>query len=92
MDSKLNDLEPEKHARAEKAKARELRNSRWWQQKIANGKCHYCGKALSAKIATMDHVIPISRGGKSTKNNIVAACKDCNTAKKNQLPEGFSAD
>jgi len=88
----MHDFEPEKHARIEKAKARELRNSRWWKQKIANGKCHYCNHSLDPKTATMDHVIPISRGGKSTKNNIVASCKDCNTSKKNRLPEGFQED
>ncbi|MBW2143871.1 MAG: HNH endonuclease, partial [Deltaproteobacteria bacterium] len=35
---------------------------------------------------TMDHVVPLSRGGKSRKGNIVAACKECNTKKKYLLP------
>jgi len=34
----------------------------------------------------MDHIIPLIRGGKSTKNNIVAACKSCNSKKKYLLP------
>jgi 5-methylcytosine-specific restriction endonuclease McrA len=34
----------------------------------------------------MDHVVPISRGGKSTKGNIVPACKECNTKKNSLLP------
>jgi 5-methylcytosine-specific restriction endonuclease McrA len=34
----------------------------------------------------MDHIIPIIRGGKSTKNNIAAACKECNNKKKHMLP------
>jgi 5-methylcytosine-specific restriction protein A len=34
----------------------------------------------------MDHIIPIIRGGKSTKNNLAAACKDCNNKKKHMLP------
>ena len=34
----------------------------------------------------MDHIIPIIRGGKSTKNNIAPACKDCNNKKKHLLP------
>jgi 5-methylcytosine-specific restriction endonuclease McrA len=34
----------------------------------------------------MDHIVPISRGGKSTKGNVVPCCKSCNTAKKQLLP------
>ena len=70
----------------EKAAARELRASRWWQNLIANNpKCHYCQKVLKKDEVTMDHVVPILRGGKSTKSNVVIACKACNNAKKDQL-------
>lgn len=34
----------------------------------------------------MDHIVPLARGGKSTKGNVVPACKDCNTKKKRFLP------
>jgi 5-methylcytosine-specific restriction endonuclease McrA len=34
----------------------------------------------------MDHIVPIIRGGKSTKRNIVIACKECNNKKKYMLP------
>lgn len=34
----------------------------------------------------MDHLIPLVRGGKSTKNNLVPACKECNMKKKYALP------
>jgi 5-methylcytosine-specific restriction protein A len=34
----------------------------------------------------MDHVVPLSRGGKSKKGNIVSACKECNSKKKFLLP------
>ena len=34
---------------------------------------------------TMDHIVPIIRGGKSTKGNVVPACKECNTKKKHSL-------
>ena len=33
----------------------------------------------------MDHVVPIVRGGRSTKGNIVVSCKECNNAKKDSL-------
>jgi 5-methylcytosine-specific restriction enzyme A len=34
---------------------------------------------------TMDHLVPLIRGGRSTKGNLVPACKPCNTKKKHQL-------
>ena len=35
----------------------------------------------------MDHLVPLARGGKSSKGNVVPACKSCNTNKKYHLPE-----
>jgi 5-methylcytosine-specific restriction endonuclease McrA len=72
--------------RRERAKARELRESQWWKRQLAKGRCHYCGRNYPSRDLTMDHVIPISRGGKSTKGNVVPSCKKCNTAKKQLLP------
>ncbi len=70
--------------RRERARARELRKSRWWKQKLAQGVCHYCGQR-SAHL-TMDHLVPLARGGRSTRDNIVCACKTCNTRKRSLLP------
>jgi hypothetical protein len=36
----------------------------------------------------MDHVIPKSRGGRTTWENVAAACKSCNAAKNDKLPKG----
>ena len=72
--------------RREKNKARELRRTRWWQQKTASGTCWYCGRQVGFNNLTMDHVIPLARGGRSTKDNLVPCCKDCNTRKKSSLP------
>ncbi len=72
--------------RAERNKARSLRKTRWWQQKTSSGTCHYCGRRVGIKNLTMDHVIPLSRGGRSTKGNLVPCCKECNTAKQSDLP------
>ncbi len=47
--------------------------------------CQYCGK--TGVELTLDHVIPKSRGGESTWENLVAACKTCNTKKGNRTPE-----
>lgn len=70
----------------EKRKARELRNSPWWRKKIAPGICHYCGRKFSPSELTMDHKIPLARGGTSEKMNLVPACKECNNKKKYLLP------
>jgi 5-methylcytosine-specific restriction protein A len=78
--------------RTERAKARELRKSRWWQRKTASGLCHYCGIKMVFREITMDHLVPLARGGKSSKDNLVPSCKDCNNKKKNMLPlewEGY---
>lgn len=82
----------EAQVRREKAKARELRKSRWWRQKLARGICHYCGGRFAPRELTMDHVVPLSRGGLSSKNNLVSSCKSCNSEKHSQLLqewEGF---
>lgn len=47
--------------------------------------CQYCGTSLSKDTATMDHVIPVSRGGKTHWKNIVSSCGSCNTHKGNRL-------
>jgi 5-methylcytosine-specific restriction endonuclease McrA len=70
----------------ERGKARELRQSQWWKRKCAKGLCHYCGRQIPSKALTMDHIVPIARGGRSTKGNVVPACKECNNTKKQLLP------
>ncbi len=70
----------------ERQKARELRGSQWWKRQLARGLCHYCGGSFSPAALTMDHIVPMARGGKSTKGNVVPACKACNNKKKYMLP------
>jgi len=76
----------EEEVRKEKEKARALRKSRWWQQRLSRGVCHYCGKRFPSSQLCMDHVVPLIRGGKSTRGNMVPACKECNNKKKYLLP------
>jgi 5-methylcytosine-specific restriction protein A len=80
------DIVNEKDIRWEKDKARSLRNTHWWNNKIQKGVCHYCHRQVGREQLTMDHVVPLSRGGKSKKGNIVPACKECNNKKKYLLP------
>ncbi len=72
--------------RSERNKARALRKTRWWQRKTASGRCYYCDRTFAHRELTMDHVIPLSRGGRSTRDNLVPCCKECNTKKKELLP------
>jgi 5-methylcytosine-specific restriction endonuclease McrA len=76
----------DEHVAREKAKARELKRSQWWKRKRAKGECHYCGGSFPAKELTMDHVVPLIRGGETTKGNCVPACPQCNADKTYQLP------
>ena len=70
----------------ERQKARQLRDSQWWKRKVAKGVCGYCGQSAPPGELTMDHIVPLARGGRSTKGNVVPACKTCNNAKKHLLP------
>lgn len=45
--------------------------------------CQYCGDDVSKKTATLDHVLPVSHGGKTTFENTVCACATCNANKGN---------
>jgi 5-methylcytosine-specific restriction endonuclease McrA len=51
------------------------------------GRCAYCGRRLTKP--TRDHVIPISRGGHHTADNIVPACRWCNTSKGDRTGEEY---
>ena len=48
--------------------------------------CQYCGEELPSGELTLDHVVPRSRGGRTTWENVVTACSDCNLLKGNRLP------
>ncbi len=50
-------------------------------------RCQYCGLRLSSSDLTFDHVIPSSRGGPTTWENIVSACHPCNTKKGSKTPK-----
>lgn len=79
------DLE-EKDIRRERRRARELRQTQWWKRQLAKGTCYYCGTPTAPGKLTMDHLVPVARGGKTSKGNVVTACKPCNNHKKQMLP------
>lgn len=52
-----------------------------------NYRCQYCNKLCKGADATIDHVLPRSRGGASSWENLVTSCSSCNSKKGNHLPE-----
>lgn len=83
---------PDSHVKKEKQKARELRNTPWWDAKLTEGQCHYCENHFQKNELTMDHKIPIIRGGMSTKSNVVVCCKSCNSLKKHKTDVEFLSE
>jgi len=75
-----------KRTKREREKARKLKASDWWRKKLAAGICHYCGGRFSAVELTMDHIVPVARGGESNRANIVPSCRPCNQAKRLETP------
>jgi 5-methylcytosine-specific restriction endonuclease McrA len=50
-------------------------------------RCQYCGKVFSQAELNLDHVVPLSRGGQSSWDNVVCACIPCNSRKGNRTPQ-----
>jgi 5-methylcytosine-specific restriction endonuclease McrA len=85
MEHFITDI-PEAQIKREKDLARSLRKTRWWADRLAKGICYYCEQHFAADQLTMDHILPLARGGRSSRSNVVTACKDCNNRKKYLLP------
>ena len=49
--------------------------------------CLYCGHEFSRPSLTRDHVLPLSKGGRDTWENVVTACFHCNSRKANRTPQ-----
>ncbi|OFZ56192.1 MAG: hypothetical protein A2428_07645 [Bdellovibrionales bacterium RIFOXYC1_FULL_54_43] len=83
LDPELSDP---KRIKKEREKAQRLKKTQWWLSLLNLGICHYCGHKFRAHELTMDHIVPLARGGSSVKGNIVPSCKDCNRDKKLDTP------
>lgn len=80
----MNDLfmpESSAHIKREREKARKLKKTSWWRERIQQGICYHCEQTFPSKELTMDHLTPLVRGGKTGKNNVVVSCKKCNSEK-----------
>lgn len=49
--------------------------------------CCWCGEELNTRIATLEHIIPLSRGGLNNMNNYALACEPCNSKRGSDMPE-----
>lgn len=75
---------------------RAIKAQRKWTRALLirkfGGRCHLCGGAVTLgdetadTYATIDHMVPLSRGGKDTLGNLALAHLGCNTMKGNRLP------
>ena len=79
------DVSDEETARERKI-AKDLKITGWWKKKRSDGICYHCKKKFPLNEITMDHIVPLARGGKSIKSNLVPSCKKCNFEKKHKLP------
>lgn len=86
MDDWVEIRRDEQHIRRERAKARELRKTPYYRDLFRKGICHYCGKQFPPEDLTLDHIVPVARGGRSTKGNLVVCCRSCNQEKKFLTP------
>jgi len=63
---------------------RTLVNKKQWGLRTYNkqdGICAYCKKHIDLIFWTVDHIIPIAKGGRTKKQNLIGACKTCNMLK-----------
>ena len=67
-------------------KPKQLRPTRRNIYERDSATCQYCASRISFSRATMDHVVPKSRGGKNTWSNLVLSCATCNNKKGNRTP------
>jgi 5-methylcytosine-specific restriction endonuclease McrA len=71
-------------------KAKRSKNAKRVRARIIarNGpNCHWCQAVLTLETSTVDHVVPIARGGLNNPNNTVLACEPCNRGRGHAMPE-----
>ena len=66
---------------AQRARVRTLKNTRWWKLKLQRALCDYCQKPTPASLLTLDHIVPLARGGDTRPGNCAASCHACNALK-----------
>lgn len=82
MDNLVEFHRDEAHIARERAKARELRKTPYFREQFRKGICHYCREKFPEDELTLDHIVPVVRGGRSTRGNLVVCCRKCNQEKR----------
>lgn len=85
---KLNPSRRRKGKRRKKGYAKEAKERKWIIRTLISktgGKCEYCGRTCNKKNMTIDHVLPVSRGGLTEIQNLRLACYPCNQEKGNGI-------
>lgn len=72
-----------KAKRESRKKMRAKRRQLWWRSPF----CHWCKRKLTFEESSVDHVIPLSRGGTNHIKNLVIACVECNLKRGHDMPE-----
>jgi CRISPR/Cas system Type II protein with McrA/HNH and RuvC-like nuclease domain len=66
--------------------AKRIRRKMW----LSDPRCEYCLRKLRYDESTLDHVVPLSRGGKDSYFNVVLCCKKCNAEKDDLTYDEFA--
>lgn len=80
---------PEKKAAVKMTSQRRCfsQNERTAVYNSSEGRCAICGKFVPFESFTVDHIIPLAKGGSNDMSNLQCACKTCNRIKQDILPE-----
>ncbi len=78
----ISSEQPIVKTKRQRSRDRKPKRLRLWNQ---NPYCFYCNAQLTFNESTLDHVIPLSKGGSNRIENLVLACSDCNQKKDNKL-------
>lgn len=73
--------EQKRHSARERKKTKRMRAAMAHQGQVK--RCHYCRCLLTMATATLEHLIPISKGGRTESSNCRWACKPCNNQRGN---------
>lgn len=76
---------PDHGGRERNGSTRTWRTTRAAVLKRDHHRCFYCGRPAT----TVDHLLPVVRGGSDQEHNLVAACTDCNGSKGDKTPAEF---
>ncbi len=79
MDDWIDIKKDEKHIARERQKAKELRKTKWWQEQLDCGICHYCGEKFSPEELTMDHLVRLPAAAKAPAATLSPAAKNVTT-------------